>query len=209
MIALFKHAKNFVAKDESRPLFRGICFDGENAIVTNTHVMIIRKNMPLPSKIIHFKTGQELTGKYPDYKKVIPEKTGFNITYSDIDEFIKALKVAMSLGEKTDYGPICSLEGTFLMARNQNMIFTANLTGTILDKPNYETFFNGKYLYDILNFFKEEGVKEIKIGFNTPLSVFLITSDKDVLALLTPIRTPQTQKEKDRQQNGLNKNNHF
>lgn len=188
MIALFKHAKNFVSKDPFRPLFQGICFDGERAMVTNTHVAIVVNNMPFAKQIVHHKTGEKIEGTFPDVLKIIPQETEFNAEFTDIDQFIMALKVANSLDPKGDYGPICSLEGTFLCSKSKDMIFTSNLTGTILDNPNHEMFFNGKYLYDILMFFKDCGVSKVTIGFNGPLAPFKLTTDKDVLAVITPIR---------------------
>jgi len=188
MLALFKHAKNFVSHSAAKPIFNGIYFDGEKAMVTNTHLAIIVNDMPFKKQIIHYKTGAVIEGKFPDVIKAIPKKTEFNIDFTDIDQFIKALKVAISLDIKGDFGPKCSLEGTFLSAKSSDMIFTAKLTGTILDNPNHETFFNGKYMYDILMFFKDCGVRKVTIGFNGPLEAFKLTTDKGVLALLTPIR---------------------
>jgi DNA polymerase III sliding clamp (beta) subunit (PCNA family) len=192
MIALFKHAKNFVSKDEARPIFQGIHFDGENAVVTNTNVMVIHRNIPLPVKTIHFKTGKEITGQYPDYKRVIPEKFVSTVIYNDIGEFIKALKVGMSLGEKSDYGPIVSLLGTCLKSKFLNLNFAADLSGCVENDLNEEIFFNGKYLYDILNFFKDEGVAQVKIRFNSKIQPFLVVGSEDVFAVLTPVRVNVT-----------------
>lgn len=188
MIALFKHAKNFVSNNLARPQFQGICFDGERAMVTNTHVVVIVNNMPFAKQIVHHKTGEKIEGNFPNVDKIIPQETEFNTEFTDIDQFIKALKVVILLAPKGDHGPLCSLEGNYLSSKSENMIFTANLTGTILDKPNHQTFFNGKYLYDILMFFKDCQVSTVTIGFNGPLAPFKLTTDKDVLAVITPIR---------------------
>lgn len=193
MLALFKHAKNFVSKSEERPLFNGIYFDGQRAVISNTSLMVVVNDLPFKKQIIHWKTGEEIKGNYPDIDKVIPQETEFNSEFEDIDGFIKALKVAMYLSDKSDYGPICSLEGLFLGAKSKNMIFTANLTGAIMDKPNPEVFFNGKYLYDILNFFKDAGVSKVTIGINGPLAPMKLTTDKNILAVLTPVMTGDKQ----------------
>lgn len=188
MLAIFRHAKNFVSKYPSKPLFNGIYFDGERAMVTNTHLIVIVNNMPFAKQIIHYQTGAKIDGDFPNVDKVIPKETEFNVEFTNLDQFIKSLKVAISLNPKGDNGPICSLEGNYLSAKGSDMIFTANLTATILDKPNSEISFNGKYLHDILMFFKDSGVKSIKIGFNGPLAAFKLTTDKDVMAVITPIR---------------------
>jgi len=188
MIALFKHAKNFVCKTQDRPLFNGIYFDGKRAIVTNTNLAVIVNDMPFKKQIIHFKTGAVIQGNFPDVDKVMPKSTEFNTEFTDIDQFIKSLKIGRSLDPKNGYGSICTLEGTNFSAHCEEMNFTSSLTGIVLDKINPKIAFSGKYMYDILIFFKDCGVKVVTIGFNTPTSVFKLTTDKGVIALLTPIR---------------------
>lgn len=191
MFSLFKHAKNFVG-NESRPIFQGIYFDGERAIVTNTQIMVIDNNLKLPKQLVHYKTGEQINGQFPDCNKAIPKEPKFNVSYANIEEFIRAVKVAKSLHDRnSEYGPMISLEGLFLSSKNNNLIFTAKLAGDILDKPNQETFFNGKYLYDVLNWFKDDGVETVKIGFNGPLNPMLLTTDKGLMAVISPIRTKE------------------
>jgi len=133
---------------------------------------VIVNNIPFAKQIIHCQTSAKINGIFPNVDKVVPEKTEFNTEFTDLDQFIKALKVAISLNSKGDHGPICSLEGNYLCSNtgNKDMIFTAILTANIIDKSNSKTCFNGKYLYDILMFFKDSGVSKVTIGFNSPLA---------------------------------------
>lgn len=193
MIALFKHAKNFVFKNGSRPIFEGIHFDGKRAIVTNTHLAVIVNNVPFEKRTIHWKTGEEITGDYPNIDKVVPAKTKYTTEFTDINEFICGLKTAMLI-KKDDYGNIVSLYGTLLECESKNAKIAIELSGTVIKGPNPRIYFSAKYLLDILNFFKDAGVEHFTFGFNEPLGVFKITPDKDMLAVLTPIRVTDTAK---------------
>lgn len=191
MLALFKHAKNFCG-DESRPLFHGILFDGKRAVATNTHLAVIVNNIPFSKKIImNWKTGEEIKvkGPYPDIDKVIPDKTESNIEFIDLRTWIATLKVCMAVTGKYDYA-LVSIEGPKLITKAPESKFEATLPITKMDKLNQKITFNTKYLYDILMFFKDVGVTKVTLGINGPMAPMKLTTDKNVLAVLTPVRIP-------------------
>lgn len=193
MIALFKHAKNFVSKSEAKPLFNGIHFDGKRAMITNTCLAIVVDNIPFEKQTVHYKTGAKIAGNFPDIDKVIPKETAFNTDFTDINQFLKALKIANSMNDIKlkffEYNPPCWLRGNeFGSKNNYGMEFTANLTGLALQSEYPKIYFNGKYMYDILNFFKDYGVTKFSIKTNHAHSAFMLTTDNGVMALLTPIR---------------------
>jgi DNA polymerase III sliding clamp (beta) subunit (PCNA family) len=186
MLALFKHAKNFAAKDDSRPLYRCIHFDGKRAIVTNTHMMVIVNNLPFESKNVHVKTGKEIKGVFPDVDKVIPKETRYNTVFMNIDQVIRALKTATEINKGNAYNSV-SLCGTTLKLETNWTKCVFEFDG-VFDQANPEIWFNAKYLHDILVFMKDAGATKFNVGFNESTQPFVIYPDKDMLAIVTPIR---------------------
>lgn len=114
MITVFmQHAKNFVCKDESRPVFCSIMFDGENAIATDTKMLVV---VPFKSEkaIIRYKNGAIVGAGCegaPNYKKIIaaenPEK--IVIDRDGIGQWISTLKTAQKVNGTQI--PFCCIEG--------------------------------------------------------------------------------------------------
>lgn len=189
MLALFKHAKNFAAKDDSRPLFRCIHFDGKRAIVSNTHLMVVVNKLPFETKMIDIVTGKEIKGKMPDFDRAIPKTFQYHTAFTDINQFIKALKTSMAINKGFNYYDEVSLCGLKLKSKNEYMEFSATLQGSVVDQKNPEIWFQAKYLHDILTFMKDAGAKTITIGFNEPNAPFIITPDiMNIFAVVTPVR---------------------
>lgn len=191
MLALFKHAKNFVG-NKTRPIFEGIHYDGERAIVTNTHVLIIVENQPSEVKTIHYKTGQPIAGEYPDAKRIIPEKTKINFEIPNIKEWIDALKPALLIEVDEDYAPpkLSCKDGVVLLEvksappKKQKYEVVLPCVG----EDEFEVSFRIKYLHDILAFFKDVNVKKVCWGINDAKSTMKLSTTEGVLALLSPIR---------------------
>lgn len=192
MLAFFNNVKNFVAKNGYIPLFQGICFDGKRAIATNTHVMIIATNFPSSQRIIHFKTGELIEGKFPDIDKAIPKKTESIIVSSEITKWIAALKIAMAISKKGDYqiSSFSTVDHVLsLKTKLYDQKFEAVLPIDSIDGRMPDIAFNTKYMHDILIFLKDANVKTFTLGYNGPLEPMKFTADKEVLAVLTPVRT--------------------
>lgn len=188
MLALLKHAKNFVNKDETRPLFNGIYFDGNRAIVSNTHLLVMVDNVLARKQIIHYKTCKEIEGTYPNVDNVIPRETSINFEIQDIHEWINALKISLAVTGKSDYS-VCRLrskDGTLLLeTKAQETFCTTNL---YMDVNGVDIYFNAKYLHDILVFFKDMEVAVVTVGINDGLKSIKLTTDTNVSAILNPIR---------------------
>jgi DNA polymerase III sliding clamp (beta) subunit (PCNA family) len=191
MLAFFNNVKNFVSKDDSRPMFQGICFDGKRAIATNTHVLIAA-NFPAKKALIHYKTGEEIKAKFPDVNKVIPKKTKNVIECELIFDWIAALKTAMAVCGTYDYDGVCLsvADGVLrLKAKILGSSYETILPITSIKGNPEDIYFSAKYLRDILIFFKDANVSKFTLSYNGPLQPMKFTADKQVLAVLTPIRT--------------------
>jgi len=187
VLTILKHAKNFVGKFDAKPIFKGIHFTGNEIAVTDTHVLVIRTNFPSEKKTIHWGTGASIDGVYPDVMKCIPPESQISFEITDLKAWIRALKLANLVSSECSLKP--DLDGIALEAVGKREGYTATFDinlkrGNLLDS----IAFNAKYLHDVLSFFKDSGVTVVTMGFNSPLSPIKLTTDKDVLAILTPMR---------------------
>lgn len=189
MLALLKHAKNFVNKDEDRPLFNGIYLDGNRAIISNTHLLVIVNGIHAQKQIIHYKTCREIEGNYPDVDKIIPQKTAINFDIDNIHEWVKALKISLAVTNKSDYN-ICRLrseKGNLFL--ETTTVETTAKTSLYTKVDDVNIAFNAKYLHDILMFFRDMEVETVHFGMNDRLKPIKLTTDKNVYAMLSPVRT--------------------
>lgn len=190
MLAFFNNVKNFVAKDPSRPLFQGICFDGKRIVATNTHVLVGVTNFISEPKIVHYKTGEEIKGTYPDFDKVIPESTENNIAAYQISDWIRTLKIAQSI-DKDEYLSVSLVvkDGKVKIQRKcLTDEYVSEMPVHSIDGEMPVIHFNAKFLHDILVFFRDANVTNFTIGYNEWNKPMKITADKNVFAVLCPVR---------------------
>ena len=197
MQALFKHAKNFVG-DYKRPIFEGIYFDGENAIVSNTFLAVIVKNQPVPEKrLVHWKTGQLIDGNYPDVVKLIPAVTQNEFYIQNIAVWLPFLKNAVAISKKNvdiaaQY-PVTLTGSDKVIMKTYNPAETYAVTLPCVIGDPFEIRFNVKHLHDIFSFFREIGATAVTWGFNAPNAVMKLTTEKGVLAVVTQIYKPNNE----------------
>ncbi len=191
MLTILKHAKNFVGDRSDKPIFQGVHFTGNEIAVTNTRVLVFKTNYPSDVKTIHYKTGIPLDVIYPAVMKCIPLDSKISFEFNGINDWINALKICMLVTKGSDYSP-CSLKsdaGRLQLVASCRGIYSSYPPVNLLKGYPLENIsFNAKYLHDILVFFKESGVTVVTMGFNTALSPIKLTTDKDVLAILMPLR---------------------
>lgn len=87
--ALFSYA---VSKESIRPLLQGVHFAEDGCVASDTHILVLYKET---NKAHIGKTmlpdGTQIKGKYPDYKRVIPKKSGKSVKV-DWKQVYNALK---------------------------------------------------------------------------------------------------------------------
>lgn len=192
MLPILKHAKNFISAAD-KPIFQGINFDGKRAVVTNGAVLVIANNYPSEKKTVHYKTGAMIDGIYPDVTRCVPENCETTFDIKDLKEWIRVLKIAIAVSTDSYPSNTCRLDinagFVVLVSTGLNSKFETDLA-TTLAKGNLKSIsFSAKYLHDILAFFKDSDVNVVTMGFNTALSPIRLITDKDVLAVLSPVRT--------------------
>jgi DNA polymerase III sliding clamp (beta) subunit (PCNA family) len=191
MLAFFKNVKNFVGTYHSNPVFQGIFFDGKRAIATNTHVLIAA-NFPAKKALINYKTGEKINGTFPDVNKVIPNKTENVIECKLITEWIELLKTAMLVCGKHDYDVVCLRvddDSVKLKVSKKDSKYETILPAKCIKGNPDDIYFSAKYIRDVLIFFKDANVSKFTLSYNGPLQPMKFTADKEVLAVLTPVRT--------------------
>lgn len=92
--ALFSYA---VSKDEIRPIMKGVHFAENGCVASDTHVLVVYKeaNPKLVGRtILEDGTDAVKSGKYPDFKRVIPKKGGtpVDLNWSQVYKAIKWFK---------------------------------------------------------------------------------------------------------------------
>lgn len=66
---------NIASKDQVRPILTGVFFDEQNAVATDTHMLVVFKySNPTHKGKIMSATGEEIKGTFPDYNQVFPQK---------------------------------------------------------------------------------------------------------------------------------------
>lgn len=87
--ALYSYA---VSKDDVRPLLKGVHFAEDVCVASDTHILIAY-NATKPECVgkTMLRNGEVVKGKYPDYKRVLPKKSGKQVCV-DWKQVYNALK---------------------------------------------------------------------------------------------------------------------
>jgi len=145
-------------------------------------VIFLMDGIQLSSRLIE--------GDYPDYQKILPEKTKINVVLNK-DEFLQAIKIASVFARNS--GNIVKLN-----VKSDKVIISANAAGIGENKTEVaakvegtklEIAFNYRFLIDFLSAITEEE-KEVGIELTESLApgVFKIPSDPLWLHLIMPVR---------------------
>ena len=154
MITVFmQHAKNFVSKDESRPIFCSVMFNGENAIATNSHQMVV---VPFKSevKMLNYKTGEVVTGYMPKYKQIISAENPERIVISRIGmlQWIKSLEIGKKVSGTQM--PFCCIEEERMVVKTTDAEFSTRIDSVSRTKK-VSFCVQIPYLLNILKFLKD------------------------------------------------------
>ena len=112
---------DFCSKDENKHFLEGIFYENGFAIATNGKILIKQKTIypeEYEGKIIDPKTGKEIEGQFPNYKKVFPKKENL-IDRSDrlanISNYLSSATTAVALTKKQKHSPVCvDFGGTYV-----------------------------------------------------------------------------------------------
>lgn len=187
MLTLLKHAKNFVAKkSKNKPVFEGIYFSGDYIAVSDTQVLVLRTNFPSEKKLVHWGTGLPIQGTYPNMMGCIPRDCASSFEITDLTAWIKALKIAQMINYRVSLNVVIGGVELNTKLNDHSYVYKAPISLVIGVLPG-QIHFDVRYMIDILRFFKDSGVTVVTMGFNTELSPIKLTTDKDVLAVLSPV----------------------
>lgn len=176
---LYKHMRDFVEKDDVRPVFKHIWFDGEHAVATNTHVLCAVKYKTEP----HFETTDgtpaELDVKFPVWERLmIKDKeaeaciTLPSETLDNLSDWVRLLKFIVQATKKR--GVKNSYQYHVLGIRKQGrkliLYFLMALSATpvkveLLDNletgKDFQIFLNAEYLLNALSFIQDMGAETV------------------------------------------------
>lgn len=135
--------------------------------------------------------GRLIEGAYPDYEKVIPQKTGSTIEV-DREEFLKAARSISVFARENAQVVVLELGETALTLRvPATSIGEAKTTveGIVGGEKNHIAF-NIKFIVDLLRSLNE---KKIKISITDPLEPCLFTTPEDptFLHVIMPVRVEE------------------
>ena len=187
MLTVFmKHAKNFISKDQSRPLFQTIMFTGTHAMATNTYICAV---IPFNSdkQNIDYKTGEIIPGEPPSWRKVIPKKFvgSMTVSHDDVPVWVNVFKTALKVSGKSDYN-IFSFKDNIITAKYPDRAFTCTLP--IKSKQgSIDQSFSIGYFLNTLEFIKDLQVNEFTINFAGGLTTAVIKFG-DAIVAISPVR---------------------
>ena len=129
-------------------------------------------------------------GKYPDYKKIIPEKTTTTIE-CDKDKLQEAVKISSVFARESSHGIALKVVKNELIIDAQTSDVGENTVNLDIKKSGQDTSINinAKYITDILALIQD---KTVNIGFNGKLDPLLITpksKDKKEIHIIMPLRS--------------------
>lgn len=104
---------DWTGKEQYRPNLMGVFHDSENkvAVATDTHALIVSKSDYVECEESHIvaKNGDEIQGKYPDYKRVMPDTDEcllFDIDRDKIKRILTEYKAERKLDKSVEYNAI-------------------------------------------------------------------------------------------------------
>lgn len=131
MDVFFKQMKKWVYPDDSRPVFRAIYCDGEKAVATDTHQLVIVKNWKAPAGFLDIEGRPKDLGttEYPKFDGVTPpmEKWDWRLIFGE--SLLKRLKDFCAYAEKLNRGKGRQSDTTYLgihKAGEQVMLYCMN-----------------------------------------------------------------------------------
>ncbi len=132
-----------------------------------------------------------LEGKFPDYKKVLPEESEDSIILVlDRGKIFDSLRQVMVMTEQPSFQIRLILKDTVLSLQANTPDMGKAIINIDIEKPNkdIEICFNASYLMDII---KNLDSKQIKIVIHDQDKPIVIhdCDDKDFVALIMPMRT--------------------
>lgn len=121
--------------------------------------------------------------RFVDYRVVVPEYT--NYMEFEREDFIKNVKRVLPYSNKSTSQVCLNINGQiFLTAQDVDFSFEGGSKMRYLKKQfkDTEIAFNGKFLIDALNIFKEKNIKMFTDGSPTKAGIF--TNDKDTVLIM-------------------------
>lgn len=192
-----KHAEK-VTKTAStaRPVLKGVCHE-ENGdlVVTDACRLYIAKNSQVRNDRVTIdpKLGVSIEGNYPNTSRLIPDSDSkFTVEFNVVEAFkaAKALKNCSLLSEKV---PTLKLtideEDKAYLTVNSKLITANYFIGHANVEDKHDITFNGQFLIDGLELFKDVGLQHVTLNSYGSFRPFTIKHNEDLLVLLLPIRT--------------------
>ena len=196
---MYKHMKNFITKDRSRPCFNCVCFDADKAVATDTHVLAVAKGLPLRDKpyfepLLENVDMNDLA--FPDYKRVLPkseprakyvlQESGEPILITSLMNIFKFLKSYTGNCVITCYD-------SSLWAYAENELEESVRFRLIQDSQlkglSFTVSYSTDYLFRAFSFFRDLHTKGLTMKwFDLGNLLSLTLESEDLLVYILPIR---------------------
>lgn len=194
---LYKHMKNFLSKDDARPVFQHLCFKEGKVIATNCHVLTIVKDYKADE---HYETpdGARVADtddwKMPNYAQVIPKSGWKAATPVDkplLDAWKAALDFVVKITRKNGY-PECYLEykDNWLVLYAVSDELSVKSKFVLLELSSDEEWgvhLNPKYLLNAIKFLQDTDPLCLEILVNPTRTILSLETD-DLQIIQTVIR---------------------
>lgn len=192
-----KHAEKVTKKvGEARPVLNGVhhAEDGD-LIVTDSHRLYLAKEAQSQKdgSVICPKSGASIEGSYPDVSRLIPDNEPKMKIELDVVEALKASKALKACGQLADKVPMFRVEvkeGNEAYIGINNLAMSAEYRASYAEiSDNHELIFNGQFLIDALEMFKDAGYSKVMLNTHGSMRPFIVKQDDSLMAILLPVRT--------------------
>lgn len=132
---------NVVAHDELRPVMNGVYFDEEGECVgSDGHLLIVYKcgKTKFEGKIIAL-TGEEITGRYPNYRSVIPKEREEYAHRIDLKELYAACQFHLKKEGANPEDRVSILHKTFKVKSLVGILNVFNTAGKLKEAVLYKS----------------------------------------------------------------------
>lgn len=131
---------NVVASDELRPVMNGVYFDEAGECVgSDGHLLIVYRcgNTKFDGKIIH-QSGEEIVGRYPNYRSVIPAAREEYKHRIDLKELMAACQYHLKKEGSNPDDRVSILHKTFVIKNLFRILSVFNTAGKLKEAVMYK-----------------------------------------------------------------------
>ena len=169
---------NAVASDELRPVMNGVYFDEEGVCcASDGHILVVYEcgKSKFEGKIIH-QSGEEITGKYPNFRSVIPKEREEYEHKIDLKELYAACQYHLKKPDTNNDDRVSILHKTFSV-KNLVRILNVFISAGLLSKAVLYIIMPCQHFEESVDVAEEDG-SPVTISYESLINDYAFNSWK-------------------------------